>query len=203
MPIPASRRRPQGRREPITAGVKHQPRPTCQASAETGHRVKSRRREQFLHVVKGGSLRSPPTARLRAAASGRPRRPPRGPRWPRATLRTAAPLSARPARAATNRAGSLRRPAPVKGTASRLGARGPDGPQLTPLACSAGGRGMSELCPEQWPERLSFGTCGGVDGGHGICHDHHNLSLGGQRHGGPFAQDPRRGQPHGGHAATP
>jgi hypothetical protein len=39
---------------------------------------------------------------------------------------------------------------------------------------------MSGLCPEQWPERLSFGTCGGVDGRHGICHDHHNLSLGGR-----------------------
>jgi len=34
--------------------------------------------ESFLYEFKGGSLRSPPTARLRAAASGRPRRPPRG-----------------------------------------------------------------------------------------------------------------------------
>jgi hypothetical protein len=34
-------------------------------------------RDEFLHDIKGGSLRSPPAARLRAAAGGRPRRPPR------------------------------------------------------------------------------------------------------------------------------
>jgi hypothetical protein len=32
--------------------------------------------EEFLYDLKGGSLRSPPAARLRAAASGRPCRPP-------------------------------------------------------------------------------------------------------------------------------
>jgi hypothetical protein len=72
-PIPPSRPRPRGRKEPITTGgVKHVLTLDCQGP-ETAHVSRRRPREASLYDFKGGGLRPPP-APLRAAASGRPRR---------------------------------------------------------------------------------------------------------------------------------
>jgi predicted RNase H-like HicB family nuclease len=110
-------------------------------------------REEFLYDIKGGSLRSPPAARLRAAASCRPRRPAHavraGPSDRKRSQARRADLSGR-VRLAPPRE-------PVKGTASRLAALGPAGLSLTAAAGSAdrlGKRAAPE--PRGRPRRLPY-----------------------------------------------
>jgi hypothetical protein len=64
-------------------GVKHHLRQrllSARVDAVAGN-IGAAAREDLLYELKGGSLRSPPR-RLRAAASGRPRRRRRSGRWP-------------------------------------------------------------------------------------------------------------------------
>jgi hypothetical protein len=92
---PAPRRRqPRRGRKPITAPVKHLLRLRCKASPETGQHQTAPGREDLLYDFKGGSLRSPPALRLRAAAS-RPSSP-RARTHGRATRRRSARHASKP-----------------------------------------------------------------------------------------------------------
>jgi hypothetical protein len=73
LPIAASRRGPRERVQPISTAVKRQLRVRCKPSRETGDRARTITRGGLSLRIQG-RLASLAAARLRAAASGRPRR---------------------------------------------------------------------------------------------------------------------------------